>query len=449
MKLHLKPIALLFCLACCSAYAQQDSNERPSPAATPVAEISREILLTFTDRGLARTTNSGPGRYFRRSGSYQTTTWSRSQVADLAREYSLNTVLEWPIRSLGVHCAVYRVDETQSLDAVIAQLRSDSRVKSVQHINTFRALTSGDPYKPLQASFRDMRVEAVHRQATGAGISIAIVDTGVDVDHPDLVGQVAEQVDLTGSDLNFEDDIHGTAIAGIIGALSENGIGIEGVAPNSRLFALRACWPEKVGAIAAVCNSLTLARALDTAISLKTAILNLSLTGPADPLITELLQVALRDGIIIVAAEPAAGSEPGFIAGIDEIIRVRSSVVPSAEKIGSHPATAISAPGSDVLTTFPHGTYNFTNGSSFAAANVSGVIALLLELQPGLSSREVRELLSLGMSGANAGQPNVASTSINVCQIAAQLRPGFVCDDTAASKMLVRDSSAQNPSLLQ
>ncbi len=428
------------CLLSCATYAQQQPGAGNGGAATPAMYSSREILLTFDDRGLARTTNTGPGRYFRRGSAYQGTAWSRSRAADIADDYPVDTVLEWPIRALGVHCVVYRVDDAQVLEGVIARLRADSRVKSVQRMNTFRALAGEDPYKPLQTSFNDMQVEAVHRWATGSGIRIAIIDTGVDVNHPDLDGQVAEMVDLTGSGLNFEDDIHGTAVAGIIGALSENGHGIEGVAPDARLLALRACWPERPGDIAAVCNSLTLARALDTAILMKTAIVNLSLTGPPDPLVGALLQVALRDGIIVVAAEPEESAPPGFIAGIDGIIRVRSEHAQYILQAAQPGVAWITAPGGDVLTTFPHGTYNFASGSSFAAANISGIVALLLELQPGLSSREVETLLSLGMSGSTLEATESGSKAMNACRVAARLRPDVVCVDVDAANLVVRES---------
>jgi subtilisin family serine protease len=425
-----------------AVHAQQLISAEIDPANASAAASPREILLTFTDRGLLRTNNFGPGQYYRRTGSYQATTWSRTVSADLARDYLLSTVVEWPIRALNVHCVVYTVDESQSVDAVMERLRSDTRVKSVQRMNTFRALGSEDPYKPLQSSFNAMQVEAVQQWATGAGIRIAIIDTGVDVDHPDLAGQVAERMDLTGSHLDFEDDIHGTAIAGIIGALSENGLGIAGVAPDARLLALRACWPERSGAIAAVCNSLSLARALDTAISLRPGIINLSLTGPPDPLIAELLQVALREGIIIVAAEPETASEPGFIAGIDGIIRVLADSAQDVEQQQRPAGAAIVAPGNDVLTTFPHGTYNFVRGSSFAAANVSGVIALLLQLQPELTSQRVEELLSLGLGEASIR--GTRAVTVNVCRMAAQLRPQVECTDGGSSRLLVQKYSKDN-----
>ena len=437
MKRLVQAIALFYCL-CCAAHAQQGSVIKADTATERAIEGSGDILLTFTDRGLARTTNAGPGQYFRRKSNYLTTTWSRTVAADIASDYLLDTVLQWPIRTLGVHCVVYRVEGEQSVDLVIARLRKDARVKSVQRMNTFHALGGEDPYKALQTSFNEMQVEAVHRLATGDGIRIAIIDTGVDVGHPDLEGQVAEQADLTGSTLEFEDDIHGTAVAGIIGALSENGLGIEGVAPEARLLSLRACWPQRPGAIAAVCNSLTLARALDTAILMNSAIVNLSLTGPPDQLLADLLGVALREGIIVVAAQPETPAPPGFIDGVEGVIRVRSWSGQPSQQVDWRQTGTIVAPGSDLLTTFPRGSYNFVSGSSFAAANVSGIIALLLELQPEMSPQRVTQLLLLGMTEETTEGTGPIAPGFNVCRVAAQLRPDFACADSNPSDLLVQ-----------
>lgn len=390
-------------------------------------DSSREILLTFSDRGLVRTPNAAPGQYFRRSGEYQSTTWSRSVAAGIARDYSLTTVVEWPIRALGVHCVVYSVDETQSVDEVVGKLATDTRVEAVQRMNTFHALNSEDPYKSLQTSFFDMQVEPVHHLARGKGVSIAIIDTGVDVGHPDLAGQVTEQLDLTDSTSRFDRDIHGTAVAGIIAALSGNGLGIEGIAPQATLFALRACWPVQPDGMAAVCNSLTLAKALDSAIYLRPRIINLSLTGPSDPLVEALLRVAVRDSIVMVAAEPGEGASTGFIRGIDGIIRVKSSRGQGPGPAVQSDDTIIAASGLDVLTTFPGGTYDFASGSSFAAANVSGIIALLLELEPELTPREIRELLMTGMDNAVGEGSGAGSSYLNVCRVVASLLPEYHC----------------------
>jgi len=411
------------------------------PTATlssPAQSLSREILLTFPDRSLQRTPNAAPGRYLHRSGNYQSTTWSRAIAADIARDYSLAPVVEWPIRSLGVHCVVYRVEEAQSIDEVIRRLQLDDRVEAVQRMNTFHTLAgSPDPYRPLQTSLDAMQVDAIHRWTTGRDVEVAIIDTGVDTEHPDLAGQIAEQIDFTDSPTEFSDDIHGTAVAGIIGAISDNGLGIVGIAPGARLIALRACWPEQPGAIAAVCNSVTVAKALDTAIALQPRILNLSLTGPPDPLVGALLRAALSDGLIIVAAEPVGGAgQPDFLEGLEDVVRVGSEAGQADPVTARAAPPVLLAPGDDLLTTFPRGTYNFASGSSFAAANVSGVVALLVELQPGLSSGQVRDLLLAGARPAAIGDADQLPNDLDLCRTVQRIRSGISCVEGDLSSLV-------------
>ena len=387
--------------------------------------LPRLILVSFPDRGLSRPPHGSPGPYVNRGSEYGTTSWSHDIGEALAAEHRLRQIKEWPILSIGVHCVVYAVDDSRAVDAVIAELASDRRVQSAQRMGSFHVL-SGDPYASLQASILSMNVERAHRQATGRGVTIAIVDTGVDLDHPDLRGQFAGHSDLAEFEAGreFDNDIHGTAVAGVIAALSGNGQGIVGVAPDARLFALRACWPLRAGEPGASCNSLSIATALDAAIRARPQIINLSLTGPADPLVGSLISAALDQGIVIVVAEPAANEgAPGFVAGQDRVIRVRSAGQAASPGEAAH-GRVVAAPGLDVLTTFPHGTYNFISGSSFAAANISGIVALILELRPGLGNAEIRDALAAG-SAVRVGAESVQG--IDACRVLDSLGRRIEC----------------------
>lgn len=382
--------------------------------ADEAAAATRQVLVTFIDRAIGRAPSGRPGSYRGGSGRYGTTTWSRNQSAAIARDHALRTVTEWPILSLGVHCVVYEVTDSRSYAQISQELTGDERVASVQPMNTFRVLASGDPYLPLQTSIGAMHVGPAHRWSTGRGVRIAVIDTGVDATHPDLAGQVEETADMTGKGLDaFAADVHGTAVAGVIAAAGGNGQGITGVAPDARLIALKACWTAQAGDTGAICNSLTLAEALDTAIRMRPQIVNLSLTGPQDPLISALLQVALDAGIVVVAAVPdTAAGGPDFSAGFARVLRVRSST--AATFAGSD---ALAAPGVDVLTTFPHGAYDFISGSSFAAAHVAGVVALLLEQRPDLRDTEIRSLLAAPADGP-AGQAVDACAALALVSVA-------------------------------
>ncbi|MGR8936114.1 MAG: S8 family serine peptidase [Gammaproteobacteria bacterium] len=366
---------------------------------------SKMILVTFTDRSINRVAADAAGSRYRQRGYSRGSTWSARIAEQIAETYRLTQINAWPISELGVYCVVYEVGADASIETVLEALQRDSRIDLAQPMHLFHTLAAhySDPYFPLQNNLEMLQIEAAHRKATGQGITVAVIDTGVDVEHPDLKGQVAEHRDLTGADgKSFSDDLHGTAVAGAIGALADNGRGIVGIAPDAELSVFKACWPAKPGALQAACNSLTLALALNHAITLKPHILNLSLSGPPDPLLRQLLERAMASGIIVVAAAAeVAEKNGGFPASMPGVIAVYA---PAQITVNSMSRNLLTAPGEAILTTFPHDTYNFISGSSIAAAQLSGVAALLLEVRPESSSADILAVLnssaaSVHMSG--------------------------------------------------
>jgi subtilisin family serine protease len=226
-------------------------------------------------------------------------------------------------------------------------------------------------------------------------------------------------------------DRHGTAVAGVIAALTNNGQGIVGIAPAADLLALKACWQERIEA-PAVCNTLTLAEALAFAIERRSRIINLSLTGPSDPLLTRLVGRAVDQGILVLGASVAksqgmmskvantttsfdAGfplSVPGVIAVADADSVARASRTadaagtPTLKTVANGPTFArplLAAPGQEVLTLAPGGRYDYVSGASISTAMVSGVVALILERGQRLQAAEVRSLLErTGYTGTDA-----------------------------------------------
>lgn len=337
---------------------------------------------------------------------------------DLAGRYGLRLIAQWPVTALGVTCVVYEVPSSRLMDQILKAIEQDGQVDSVQIMQTYRVLgqprsdgaSYGDPYLSLQRGFRALHVAAAHRFATGKGVRIAVIDTGVDVEHPDLAGQIALSENVAPHEPDRDiTDLHGTAVAGVLAARADNGIGISGVAPGATLYALRACWPERPGAAAAQCNSFTLALALNEAIRHETKVINMSLTGPEDPLIRKLIEKAIERGLIIVAAEPDPGQPGGFPANVDGVIAVRTDTAFVSS------AALLAAPGTDILTTVPRASYDFVSGSSFATPHVTGVVALLLELQPQLTAAGARQLLA-------ASSISVSSRSIDACAAIDRLR---------------------------
>lgn len=362
--------ALLLALGCASAPSGAIRRDGDAPAPT-----DQQVMVTYRPAPPAL--------------------WNE-HTAEIAQQYRLNFVAAWTMESLGEQCVVFEVPHGRSASEVVRRLSSDPRVSLAQPVETFHT-QGGDPYAQLQHGSTTLRLDQAHRFATGKGVRVAVVDTGVDFDHPDLRDRMKFAHSFVDrGEKTFSNDIHGTAVAGLIAATADNGIGIAGAAPQAEIYALKACWEQPPGARQAVCNSYTLALAVDFALAKlpDTQILNFSLAGPTDPLLGKLIDRALAKGIVVVAADGGTPNQD-FPANHKGVIGVMGSddlngppTVPTG-----HSRATLAAPGIDILTTMPHGTYDLFSGSSAAAAEVSGIVALLLEKNPKLTPAQVSEIL--------------------------------------------------------
>jgi len=377
-------------------------------------EADHILLVGFEDRHISRIQNVSSS-YRRRGSNYQSSTWSKRITTQIETQYGLKKLTEWPMTEVDIHCAVYLIPANKSVEKIIMQLAQDSRVQIVQKMHQFKTQTHGynDPYYKLQSNMHDMQIDQAHKMATGRGVTIAMIDTGVDMEHPDLKGQfVFNKNFAAGISPSFSNDMHGTAVAGILLAHSDNGKGIIGVAPNARLIALKACWPSSANSFEATCNSFTLALAVNTAIKLGAKILNMSLTGPQDPLLEILLNKAIKKGMVVVAADSGYKNDSNhFPASLKNVISVQSMKTPFTNKTTKN--QSIIAPGENVLTTIPRGTYDFISGSSLAAAQVSGIIALLLELKPEITLVETKQILQNSVLASCSATNKELSYGIN------------------------------------
>ncbi|MEI6269540.1 MAG: S8 family serine peptidase [Methylococcaceae bacterium] len=355
----------------------------------------RRLLVTFVDRTINRKLPGNATEGYRIRDQYNNSGWSVRIAHELADRYHLQVITQWPVTALGVSCVVYEVPKQVRLTQVMADLQKDQQVSLVQQMQRFQVLASqpsasspySDPYLHLQSGFQALEINDLHHKTTGRGVRIALIDTGVDVDHPDLKGQIKYLENMAPEPIDHNmAEVHGTAVAGVLSARPDNGIGIAGIAPDAEIFALRACWPNKPGSLAAHCNSFTLALALNKAIILDSQIVNLSLSGSEDPLLRQLIEIALAKGIIIIAAVPGKDQGGGFPANISGVIAVGQG--------GESSNPEIIAPGRDILTTVPHQAYDFMTGSSFATPHVAGVAALLLQLHPDWQALDIKRQLS-------------------------------------------------------
>src|SRR4030095_11173679 len=180
----------------------------------------------------------------RSTGSYDRAAGRDARSRDterLAKQYGLKIIDGWPVTALGVDCFVMEAPGNVALAQVVEKLSLDPGVESAQPMQVFHVLAHNDPLYPLQPSAKLWRLDELHKITTGRRVSVAEIDTGVDVTNPDLAGRVAVARNFVDSRRDVA-EWHGTAIAGIIAARADDGIGIAGIAPDSKFLALRACW---------------------------------------------------------------------------------------------------------------------------------------------------------------------------------------------------------------
>ena len=320
---------------------------------------------------------------------------SPAQADALARGHGLERIASQAFPILGGSTiGLFRIIDGRPVDIVRREFAADASVKSLQFNFRYvlqdqkdqkKALTEGDV---AQYAIAQLRLPQAHKLARGMNVTIAVIDSGIDVKHPELVNSIADSFDALGS--KEGPHVHGTGIAGAIVAHAR----LMGSAPEARLLAIRAFG---AGAGGAESTSYVILKALDYAAEHGAQIINMSFAGPKDMLIERGVAAIASRGILMVAAAGNAGakSPPLYPAANPNVIAVSGTDAQeklfSASNRGNH--IAIAAPGADIFLPAPDEKYQITSGTSFSAAYVSGVAALILERNPALKPNDVRAIL--------------------------------------------------------
>ncbi len=213
-------------------------------------------------------------------------------------------------------------------------------------------------------------------------------------------------------------------MAGIIAAAANNAIGTFGVAPAAKIHALKACHPIAEGGLEAKCWTSTLVKALDAAIQSGAAVINMSLAGPPDPMVSKYVNNAIDQGALVVAGagNGGASAKPAFPAPLPGVLSVTAVDIRnrlySQANLGAY--IDIAAPGVSIVTTAPGDAYPVSSGTSWAAAHVSGVAALLKDLVPFLGASEIAGALSTSATdlGAEGVDTSFGNGLVNACAAA-------------------------------
>jgi subtilisin family serine protease len=274
------------------------------------------------------------------------------------------------------------IDNGASVPAAITDMAADSEIRGGQANFIFRlaqsdaALINADQYAPQKLNLAE-----AHRLARGNRVLIAVIDSEVDALHPDLAGAIGD---------GERPHPHGTGMAGAIAARKN----MLGTAPGVELLTVRAFSSREGSAEGTTYNII---KGLDWAAAQGARVVNMSFAGPSDPRLREALAKANARGMVLVAAAGNAGpgSPPLFPAADPNVIAVTATNADDKLFTGANRGNyiAVAAPGVDILAPAPEGAHQFTTGTSVAAAEVSGVAALLLERNPSLTPAEVRKIL--------------------------------------------------------
>jgi subtilisin family serine protease len=286
----------------------------------------------------------------------------------------------------------WRVGGGRSALSAVGALANQDAVSSVQPNYVFSLqqdaaqTTGGTQGDPAQYVLSKLQVDQAHQIATGKDVPVAVIDSEIDVAHPDINGTTVKSFDALGGDGKPQQ--HGTAMAGAIISHGK----LEGIAPGAELLAARAFDDQSNG------TSFAIYKSVQWAADNGARIINMSFAGPPDPTMHRMLVAAYGKGIVLVAAAGNGGPKaaPLYPGADPDVIAVTATddndgLLDSANR-GQY--IAVAAPGVQILSLAPADSYTINTGTSVAAAHVSGVAALLLQHEPDLKPGDIRSILT-------------------------------------------------------
>jgi subtilisin family serine protease len=323
---------------------------------------------------------------------------SEAQLNAIAARHAMTRMETQTFRLTGRRMFRWRIDGGSSVPDMIRSVARENQIAGAQP-NYLYSLAqnplpqiNGDQYAPDK-----LNLPEAHRIATGDRVLVAVIDSGIDTTHPDLADAVVRSFNAAEAG---PPHAHGTGMAGALAARRN----VLSAAPRVGVLAVRA-FDSRTNGEGTTFNIL---KGIDWAVENGARVVNMSFAGPADPRLNDALDRAAKRGVVLIAAAGNAGptSPPLYPAANRNVIAVTATDIEdrlfSRANRGGH--IAVAAPGVDILVPSPGGNYEFTTGTSVAAAHVSGVVALLIERNPKLTPSDVRRILTRTAKSLGRGE---------------------------------------------
>ncbi|MFI4973635.1 MAG: S8 family serine peptidase [Caulobacterales bacterium] len=322
------------------------------------------------------------------------------EIDALARRYGLATLESLKSELTGTTLLRARILDGRPVAEVVRAAQVDPKVISAQPNYIFTLQKGAASAHAIQYATAKLRLREAHKLATGRSVLIGVLDTSVDTTHPELSGAIAATFDALGG--APAKSTHGTAIAALIAGHGR----LLGSAPEARILAARAFSGD--GPIG-YATTTSIRSGLDWLTAHGARVINMSFAGPRDPDLHKGLEGVYRHGVILIAAAGNAGpASPPLFPGADPDVIAVAATDPEDKIFAASNRGAyiqVAAPGVDLLIATPGGGYDFGSGTSFSAAEVTGIVALLLQENPRLTQAQVRAILLASAKTLGSGGP--------------------------------------------
>ncbi len=314
-----------------------------------------------------------------------------ARISELSQDFGLELNFAYPSQLLAARVLLFHIADTRTVAEVVQQLGTDARIHAVQPDYIFTAAGASKPLPGSQYAPEKLHLHEAHKVAHGDHVKIAIIDTAIDKAHPALPDAIAATFGVL-DEPKAASLVHGTAIASVIAGRAD----LTGVAPLARLLSVQAFASGTSGE--AQSHTFAILKGLDWAVLNGARVVNMGFAGPNDTLLGQSIAAAVKKGVVIVAAAGNEGpfAPPAYPGAYPNVIAVtavdRNDIVFKNANRGTY--ISIAAPGVDIVTAAPDASYSTASGTSLAAAQVSGIAALMLEKNPKLTSKDIRDALS-------------------------------------------------------